>query len=119
MKARATAMAIGIALAATLSGCTSNSEGSPPTEPDNGLTVVVKNMAYAPTSITIQAGQTVTWVFDDRGVPHDVVGVGEAKSVLRSPLLKTGTWEFTFTEPGTYNYTCSLHPDMLGVVVVV
>ncbi|PTR31471.1 plastocyanin [Rhodococcus sp. OK519] len=116
-------MAIGIALAATLSGCTSDPGGGAPTDgpgkSDKELTVEVKNMAYSPSSITIQAGQTVTWVFDDRGVAHDVVGLGNAKPVLRSPLLKTGTWQFTFTEPGTYNYTCSLHPDMLGVVVVI
>ncbi|NKS32707.1 copper-binding protein [Rhodococcus hoagii] len=123
MKARATAMAIGIALAATLSGCSSDAGGDAPADlpggTDKALTVEVKNMTYSPASITIQAGQTVTWVFDDRGVPHDVVGRGSAESVLRSPLLKTGTWQFTFTEPGTYDYTCSLHPDMLGVVVVV
>lgn len=118
MKVRATAMVIGIALAAALSGCSSGTQDAAPVESDNGLTVVVKNMAYSPSSISIQAGQTVTWVFDDRGVPHDVVGLSDAKSVLRSPLLKTGTWQFTFTEPGTYDYTCSLHPDMLGVVIV-
>lgn len=111
-------MTIGIALAAALSGCSSDSQDTVPVESDDGLTVEVRNMAYSPSSITIQAGQTVTWVFDDRGVPHDVVGLGDAKSVLRSPLLKTGTWQYTFTEPGTYDYTCSLHPNMLGVVIV-
>lgn len=117
MKIRVGALIVGMALAASLSGCGSDS-GTAPAGPDDGLTVQVKNMAYSPSSITISAGQTVTWVFDDRGTPHDVVGLGDAKSVLRGPLLTSGTWQFTFTQPGTYNYTCSLHPDMLGVVTV-
>ncbi|QBJ95501.1 copper-binding protein [Rhodococcus sp. ABRD24] len=116
MNRLATATITGITLAAVLSGCTDTSADEP--EVGSELTVKVANMTYSPTSITISAGQKVTWVFDDRGTPHDVVGVGDAKAVLRSPLKTSGSWEFTFTQPGTYNYTCSLHPDMLGVVIV-
>ncbi|QCQ92141.1 cupredoxin domain-containing protein [Rhodococcus sp. SGAir0479] len=119
MNKRASALIAGIALAASLSGCTSASTDDATQDADKALTVRVANMAYTPASLTVSAGQTVTWEFDDRGTPHDVVGLGDAKGVLRSPLLTSGTWEFTFTQPGTYNYTCSLHPDMLGVVVVV
>lgn len=119
MKTRAAALIAGITLAASLSGCTSTSGDAPATDADKALTVRVSNMAYAPASITVAVGETVTWVFDDRGTPHDVVGVGDAKGVLRSPLSTAGTWEFTFTQPGTYDYTCSLHPDMRGAVVVV
>ena len=119
MKTRVSALIAGIALAASLSGCTTATTDDAPSGADKALTIRVANMAYSPASLTIAVGQTVTWVFDDRGTPHDVVGLGDAKSVLRSPLLQTGTWQFTFTEPGTYNYTCSLHPDMLGAVVVV
>ncbi len=80
--------------------------------------VEVANMAYAPAMLTIRAGETVTWNFDDRGVTHDVTGIGAAKSVLRSQLMRTGSYTHAFTEPGTYEYTCSLHPDMRGTVVV-
>ncbi|RVW04456.1 cupredoxin domain-containing protein [Rhodococcus spongiicola] len=118
MKTSAGALIAGIALIATISGCTTAATVDQPTDSDKALTVEVTNMSYSPSSITITAGQTVTWVFDDRGAPHDVVGVGDAESVLRSPLRTSGTWQFTFTEPGTYDYTCSLHPDMHGVVVV-
>ncbi|WP_430333721.1 cupredoxin domain-containing protein [Rhodococcus sp. ACT016] len=119
MNARWSALIAGIALAASISGCSTEAEKDASADPASALTVTVSNMTYSPSSITISVGQTVTWVFDDRGTPHDVVGVGDAKSVLRSPLLMSGTWEFTFTAPGTYDYTCSLHPDMHGVVVVV
>ena len=28
------------------------------------------------------------------------------------------TFEFTFTRAGTYNYICSIHPSMQGLIVV-
>lgn len=75
-------------------------------------------MAYSPATLTIDAGETVTWEFDDRGIAHDVVGTGDAETELRSTLMSTGTFTHTFTDPGTYDYTCSLHPDMRGTIVV-
>ncbi|QYB03505.1 cupredoxin domain-containing protein [Rhodococcus sp. USK10] len=110
------ALAASISMTAVVSGCSSPAEEAP--EATTGPVVQVANMAYAPSTITVRAGDTVTWNFDDRGVTHDVVGVGAAKSVLRSRLMQTGTFTYTFTEPGTYEYTCSLHPDMTGTVVV-
>ncbi|QSE88973.1 cupredoxin domain-containing protein [Rhodococcus pseudokoreensis] len=122
MRVRGTSWIAGVALAASISmtavvsGCSSPADEAP--EAPTGPVVQVANMAYAPSTITVRAGDTVTWNFDDRGVTHDVVGVGAAKSVLRSRLMQTGTFTYTFTEPGTYEYTCSLHPDMTGTVVV-
>ncbi|WP_160103671.1 cupredoxin domain-containing protein [Rhodococcus sp. T7] len=122
MRVRGTSWIAGVALAASISmtavvsGCASPADEAP--EAPTGPVVQVANMAYAPSTITVRAGDTVTWNFDDRGVTHDVVGVGAAKSVLRSRLMQTGTFTYTFTEPGTYEYTCSLHPDMTGTVVV-
>lgn len=75
-------------------------------------------MAFSPSSISVKVGDTVTWTFDDQGIAHNVVGTGDADGVLRSPLSKSGTYTHTFTEPGTYHYTCSLHPDMRGTVIV-
>lgn len=80
--------------------------------------VTISGMAYSPASITVNVGDTVTWVFDDNGMAHDVNGLGDAKGKLRSPLKKSGTYTYTFTEPGTYDYTCTPHPEMRGTVVV-
>ncbi|MCQ4120238.1 cupredoxin domain-containing protein [Rhodococcus tibetensis] len=122
MRGHARSLIAGVALAASisapgaLSGCSSESAGID--EQPSGPVVEVADMAYSPAQLTVRVGETVTWKFDDRGVTHDVAGVGEAKGVLRSPLMQTGNFTYTFTEPGTYEYTCSLHPDMHGTIVV-
>lgn len=106
------------ALAGTLlvAGCTAPNED--PAPEITGPVVTITDMAYDPAQITVAIGDTVTWVFDDRGRAHDVVGTDATSAFLRSPLKMTGTWTHTFTEPGTFNYTCSPHPGMRGTVIV-
>jgi plastocyanin len=75
--------------------------------------VMMSGYAYSATTVTVRAGDTVTWTNHDEA-PHDVVA-----SAFRSPLLSTGqSWSMTFTAPGTYPYYCSVHPDMRAQVVV-
>jgi plastocyanin len=86
--------------------------------------VSIKNFAYAPGNRQVNAGGTVTWSNDEAMVPHDVSTriPGRPDPVLpfESPLLTPGeSFSFTFSEPGVYQYYCSLHPAMLGTVTVV
>lgn len=109
---------VGAAAVLTLSlvSCT---ESAPAAERPTGPNVVtVAAMAYAPANITISAGDTVTWFFDDPGVAHDVVGINGAARLLNSPLIASGEYSQTFDNPGTYQYFCSVHPNMTGTVVV-
>jgi plastocyanin len=77
--------------------------------------VVVKDFMFTPMSLTVKAGSTVTWVnMDDE--PHTVVSNTQ---LFRSGALDTKeTFSFRFTEPGTYHFTCSIHPRMVGTIVV-
>ncbi|WP_063130267.1 cupredoxin domain-containing protein [Nocardia fusca] len=79
------------------------------------VTVQVANMSYSPASVTIEKGQTVEWIFDDNGLPHDVVADDGA---FESELLTEGSFSHTFTEAGTFTYHCTPHPMMVGTVVV-
>ncbi|MFD6451738.1 MULTISPECIES: plastocyanin/azurin family copper-binding protein [unclassified Nocardia] len=81
------------------------------------LTVEVGNMKYAPADATIKVGETVTWKFSDK-VPHNVQGIGDKAMGLNSPIFDKGEWSYTFTQPGTYRYMCTLHPDMRGSITV-
>lgn len=94
-------------------GCSSPTTQEAPAPVPNQVTVI--DRAYSPASITVSVGDTVTWVFDDGGMTHDVVA--DDKS-FRSPLMVSDTFTHTFTEPGTFTYHCTPHPDMLGTVVV-
>ena len=83
---------------------------------DEGNQVVIKTFAYGPKSITVPAGTTVTWINKDPEV-HTVVDKG---GTFRSEALDSGdSFTFTFNEPGTYNFFCTLHPQMTGTVTVV
>ena len=111
------AVATGSALVLALSAC-SGAAGTEDASDEPAATVTVTDMSFSPAEVTIEAGETVRWVFDDGGLPHDVSGQDELDGVLQSELLTEGTYEFTFDEPGTYTYDCTPHPMMVGTVVV-
>ena len=100
---------------AACGGSTSTTSGGPATSSASGPQVIMKNTAYDPATLTIKVGQTVTWVNQD-STQHDVVAnKGEFKSSL---LASGGTYGFKFTQAGTYTYYCSIHPNMLGTIIV-
>ena len=108
-----TMLAVALATSAALTAC-----GSSDTSDEPAVVIDVANMSYSPVSVTIEAGQTVQWRFDDNGLPHDVAGDGPLEGVLQSELLTEGTYEYTFDDPGTYTYHCTPHPSMVGTVIV-
>ena len=98
-------------------GGDSGTEGSTAAEeePPDPLTVVLEDIAFKPEKITVKSGDTVTWRFEDKGIPHNVVA--DDKS-FKSDTTDSGTFEHTFEKPGTFRYICTVHPDMTGSVKV-
>jgi len=76
-------------------------------------TVTIKDFTFSPSGLTIPKGMTVRWVNEDV-TPHQIKGTGFESGVLETG----GSYEFTFTEAGTYDYICALHPSMRGEVLV-
>ncbi len=74
------------------------------------------NKGFTPDHISIHAGDTVTWKNDD-STAHTVKSKEEGLFFSGS-ILQRRTFEHTFAEPGTYEYYCSLHPWMTGIVEV-
>ena len=75
----------------------------------------IANFAFSPASVTIEAGTTVTWTNSD-SVTHNATDNGGA---FASGDLATGqSYSFTFDTEGTYNYMCTIHPQMTGTIVV-
>lgn len=75
--------------------------------------VSVVDFGYMPSVIRIRPGQTVVWRNDGRE-EHDVW----ASDWYSGALEPTFEYRQTFGLAGTYNYRCSIHPDMVGAVIV-
>jgi plastocyanin len=77
--------------------------------------IVVKNFMFTPMSLTVKAGSTVTWENMDEE-PHTVVS---NTGLFHSGALDTNeSFSFKFDKPGTYQFACSIHPRMVGTIIV-
>src|ERR1700753_3092593 len=86
-----------------------------PAAPVAGDQVSIDGFAFAPLTLTVKAGTTVTWTNRDEE-PHTVVA---SDGSFRSPGMGTGaTYSRTFPIAGKFDYVCSIHPMMRGTVVV-
>jgi len=80
------------------------------------VTVNIKNFSFSPSTLNVKTGTKVTWVNND-GVSHTVTS--DSGNILNSGTLASGaSFSFTFTNPGTVKYHCSIHPMMQASVVV-
>ena len=77
--------------------------------------VTIDNFTFTPSELTVAVGTTVKWVNHD-DIPHTLVNKDK---VFRSKALDTDdSYSFTFTNAGTFDYFCGLHPHMVGKVIV-
>jgi len=70
---------------------------------------------YVPANFTVKVGQSVTWANKD-GMTHTVTNT--PGTLFDQTLASGDTFKFTFTQPGTYRYYCTIHPWMKGTIVV-
>ena len=89
--------------------------GASAADPAGATKIIVKEFMFAPTPLTIKAGSTVTWTnMDDE--PHTAVS---DTGLFKSGGMDTNeSFSFKFDKPGTYHYTCSIHPRMVGTIIV-
>jgi len=79
------------------------------------VTAGMRNLAFAPARITIDAGTTVVWRNNDQ-VEHTVTATD--RSWDSGIIRPGGTFQRTFSRAGTFDFYCTPHPFMKGVVVV-
>ena len=83
--------------------------------PAAGYAVELAHFMFAPTTLAVPVGATVRWNNRD-GEPHTIVSLD---GLFRSGALDEGdSFEYTFSKPGSYRYVCSIHPQMVGTIVV-
>ena len=112
---RAVALALTVAAIVAVAACGSSSDGDSggPAPSGNGPVITIKGFGYG-APLTVAPGATVT-VRQEDSVQHDV-----SSAAFKTSLLRTGeTATFTApTRPGSYDYTCSIHPQMHGRLIV-
>jgi plastocyanin len=77
-------------------------------------TILIKNFAFNPANITVKVGSTVRWVNQD-SVPHRIMFTDGTYSQV---LASMDSWSRKIDLEGTYDYVCTIHPDMHGTVIV-
>jgi plastocyanin len=75
--------------------------------------VSIQDFAFTPSEVNVKAGDTVTWTNKD-SVPHTVTGENFSSGTLNSGE----SYSYTFNDLGAFNYKCSFHPQMTGLVNV-
>ena len=77
--------------------------------------VTIDNFSFGPGELNVAVGTTVKFVNHD-DIPHTVV---ETNKVFRSKALDTDdSYSYTFATAGSFDYFCSLHPHMVGKIIV-
>ena len=138
-------LALTAALATGAAACATAAQptAQPSTAPSNAVastdreataSIDIENIAFQPQDMTVLVGTEVTWTNRDANVRHTatsgqggdkgIPGVAEptasqADGVFDGNLPAEGdTYSHVFTEAGTFDYYCILHPSMRGTIVV-
>jgi amicyanin len=115
---RSLLLVIGGLLVALAAACgSSGSGGGASTAPTGPNTISIKNFMFSPSTLTVKAGTKVTFVNDD-STPHTATGSGSSAMINSGNLNQGQTYSVTFSKPGTYQYTCTIHPYMKGTIKV-
>lgn len=85
---------------------------------DNGLPVgseiQMSANSFLPQTLTVTAGTAVRWVNSSQ-VNHTVTSSG---GFFDDFLAPGESFVYTFSTAGTYNYICTIHAGMAGIVIV-
>jgi plastocyanin len=81
----------------------------------SGHTVVLKNISFHPGTLSIRRGDSVTWLWRDGGLEHNVTFAG-----FHSRTQGAGSYSVKFSRRGTFNYRCTIHValGMRGKIIV-
>jgi len=98
----------------------------PPTPPENVVgfsgpvartsEIKIDDYSYAPLRISVAAGTKVK--FTNNGVTPHNANSSDSGGWDTGLLAKGESATVTFNQPGTYTYTCTPHPSMLGQIIV-
>ncbi len=119
MKNKIYFLIVAILTLSVINGCKTASSNNDDNSQDTNA-VTIQDSRFTPSSITVQAGTTVTWTH--KGTITHTVTSGERNNpdglFNSGDLNNGGIFSFTFNTPGTYKYFCFYHIPMTGTVIV-
>jgi len=100
-------------------GFPSRASTSRPANSPKTVTVEIRGFKFEPETVVVNQGDTVEWKNDDT-VPHTATEDNNAqKPAFDSGAIQMGAaWRYVVRTKGTYNYTCTFHPNMEGKLIV-
>jgi plastocyanin len=105
-------------LALIAAACGSSSPSSPTVAADVTISMVGDrgNQSYAPNPTTMRVGQTVAWKNNDT-TAHDAT---QDASRFQTGTVNAGATSspLAMSAAGTFTYHCTIHPGMVGTLVV-
>jgi len=119
---RTLALALTIVALVAIVGCSSSAPTAttpaPTPAPASGgssgaQAVTIANFAFSPAALNVKVGDTVTWTNNDT-VPHTVTFA----SFASQELAPGATYTHKFDTAGSFDYKCSIHPNMTAKVTV-
>jgi plastocyanin len=75
-----------------------------------------KTWKYDPADITVKPGTTVVWDWKGKDKHSVTADDGSFDSGVKTGMGLR--WDHRFDQPGDYQYSCTPHPTMIGVVHV-
>ena len=79
--------------------------------------VTIDNFAFSPATVTVNVGDTVTWTnAEGGGIPH--TATSDTGAFDTGSIADGASAAITFSTAGTFPYHCTIHPTMLGTVIV-
>lgn len=135
-----------LVLALFAAGCESNTDSQ--VVKDNSKTIEITSSGFSPNELTINLGDTVTWINNDNiehwpasamhpthkvypGVNYEESGSYEGSEACKSEgnpkdgsfdpckkILLGESWSFTFNQKGTWFYHDHLNPKLFGKIIV-
>lgn len=115
-----------LTLAVGCGGASSPTTPSNPTSPTSpqgpGIDFTINingdrgNQSYGPSPLTMRVGQVVNWHNQD-SIDHTatLAGMFDSGNV---PAFSAHSQTATFSRTGTFTYHCTIHPGMVGVILV-
>ena len=74
-------------------------------------------LKFVPETLSVNVGAIVEW--DNAGIaPHNITFDPPNSSLTKTTFNAGEKWQMKFTSAGTYAYTCTIHPGMVGTITV-